>query len=112
MRPMPDDSYPTATSELQASTERIFASHTPAQAAEGKSELQKNQHVQFLARALIQGFPTKYMSQDASQPWLIFWTLQGLSVLEVALDPGNKQRCVCGETLRSAVSELGLGSEL
>lgn len=92
LRPMPDDGYPTETSELQASTERIFASHTPAVAGEDRSELQKNQHVQFLARALIQGFPKKYTSQDASQPWLIFWTLQGLSVLQVALDPGNKQR--------------------
>jgi protein farnesyltransferase subunit beta len=56
--------------------------------------LNKNPHMQFLIRNFIQGFPTKYISQDASQPWLMFWTIQSFSTLQVALDPGNKQRSV------------------
>ncbi|KAH9976081.1 terpenoid cyclases/protein prenyltransferase alpha-alpha toroid [Russula compacta] len=34
------------------------------------------------------------MSQDASQPWLMFWTLQSFSVLQVAIDPDTKQRAI------------------
>jgi hypothetical protein len=45
-------------------------------------------------RNLVQGFPPRYISQDASQPWLMFWTLQSLSALQVAIDPDNKQRCL------------------
>jgi protein farnesyltransferase subunit beta len=97
-RPTPNDSYPTPTSELQAATERVFASYVPT---DKNMVLQKNQHVQFLARFLIQGFPSMYKSQDASQPWLMFWMLQGLSTLQVSLDSGNNQRyalCVFDRT--------------
>lgn len=40
----------------------------------------------------MQGFPARYLSQDASQPWLLFWTLQAFSVMQVSLDVGNRQR--------------------
>ncbi|PPQ69089.1 hypothetical protein CVT24_000133 [Panaeolus cyanescens] len=56
--------------------------------------LHKNSHIQWIARNLIQGFPSRYVSQDASQPWLLFWTLQAFSVLQVGLDPGNRQRAI------------------
>ena len=88
----PNDSYPTPTSILQASTERILASHLPSNTAEADYELKKNTHVQFIARVMLQGFPSKYISQDASQPWLMFWLLESFSILQVGLDPGNKQR--------------------
>jgi len=88
----PNDSYPTPTSILQASTERILASHLPSNTAEADYELKKSTHVQFIARVMLQGFPSKYTSQDASQPWLMFWILESFSILQVGLDPGNKQR--------------------
>jgi len=88
----PNDSYPTPTSILQASTERILASHLPSNTAEADYELKKNMHVQFIARVMLQGFPAKYISQDASQPWLTFWILESFSILQVGLDLGNKQR--------------------
>jgi protein farnesyltransferase subunit beta len=56
--------------------------------------LQRNSHVAFLAKNFIQGFPSKYTSQDASQPWLMYWILQSFSCLQVGLDPGNKQKSV------------------
>ncbi|KAG2063531.1 terpenoid cyclases/Protein prenyltransferase [Suillus decipiens] len=37
-----------------------------------------------------QGFPSRYISQDASQ--LLYWTLQSFSVMGVALDSNNKQK--------------------
>ena len=88
----PNDSYPTPTSTLQASTERILKSHLPINTSEADYELKKNTHVQFIARVMLQGFPSKYISQDASQPWLMFWILESFSILQVGLDPGNKQR--------------------
>ncbi|EIW78087.1 terpenoid cyclases protein prenyltransferase [Coniophora puteana RWD-64-598 SS2] len=62
--------------------------------AGGAPALQRNAHLQFLVRNLTQGFPERYVSQDASQPWLLFWTLQSFSVARVGLDPGNKQRAI------------------
>jgi len=88
----PNDSYPTPTSVLQESTERILASHVPINVSEADFELKRNTHTQFIARAMFQGFPSKYIGQDASQPWLTFWILESFSVLQVGLDPGNKQR--------------------
>lgn len=91
LRPVPMDAFPTPTSASQAETEKVLLEHLPA---EDKADptLQKNAHMQFLIRNLVQGFPARYTSQDASQAWLIYWTLQAFSVLQVGLDPGNKQR--------------------
>ncbi|KJA22447.1 hypothetical protein HYPSUDRAFT_139271 [Hypholoma sublateritium FD-334 SS-4] len=89
------DGFPTSTSRSQAETESVLLEHLPDPASSAATPvLQKNAHMQFLIRNLVQGFPTRYISQDASQPWLLFWTLQAFSVLQVALDPGNKQRCL------------------
>ncbi|XP_006456065.1 hypothetical protein AGABI2DRAFT_210804 [Agaricus bisporus var. bisporus H97] len=43
---------------------------------------------------MMQGFPARYLSQDASQPWLLFWALQSFSALQVGLDPDNRQRSI------------------
>ncbi|KAF8879063.1 terpenoid cyclases/protein prenyltransferase alpha-alpha toroid [Infundibulicybe gibba] len=50
--------------------------------------------MQFLARVFMQGFPIRYTSQDASQPWLLFWTIQSFSLLQVGLDPDSRQRVI------------------
>jgi len=71
--------------------------------------LQKNMHLQFLARNMLQGFPARYMSQDASQPWLLFWTLQSFSVLQTGLDPGNRQRWKC---IECSFQNFGLDDEM
>lgn len=100
IRPTPVDGYPTSTSRLQASTEKdLHLALESALSADNSTDdlgpiLRRNEHVQFLVRNLRQGFPARYVSQDASQPWLIFWTLQGFSVMGVGLDGGNKQRSV------------------
>lgn len=91
----PTDSFPTPTSILQLTTEETLADHI---ASSSPPILQKNDHIQFLLRNLVQGFPSRYISQDASQPWLMFWTVQGFSVLQVGLDPKNKQRWVSRKT--------------
>ena len=96
-RSTPTDGYPTDTSILQADTEDILQAHVPLDGGLGGSGgciLNKKSHLEFLVRNLVQGFPARYVSQDASQPWLMFWTLQSLSALQVAIDPDNKQRCL------------------
>jgi protein farnesyltransferase subunit beta len=100
----PDDGYPTATSKLQRETEESLIRFLPnhpihtGEQEEAKKQkapstfLEKKAHMQFLVKNLMQGFGNRYVSQDASQPWLLFWTLQAFSCLGVALDPDNKQR--------------------
>ena len=92
-RPTTTDGFPTPSSASQAETEAILLQHIPS-SAEPKPILTKQAHMQFLVRNLVQGFPARYVSQDASQPWLLFWTIQSFSALQVGLDPGNKQRYV------------------
>ncbi|KAI0668066.1 terpenoid cyclases/Protein prenyltransferase [Trametes maxima] len=94
--PTPTDGYSTATSTLQETTENLIKSHIPSSGAPA-AELQKRYHFEFLLRNLRQGFPARYVSQDASQPWLIYWTLHGFSLLGAGLDDQTKQRTV--ETL-------------
>ncbi|KAH0835434.1 terpenoid cyclases/protein prenyltransferase alpha-alpha toroid [Lanmaoa asiatica] len=92
-RRSPDDQYLTETSDSQAETESILLKHVPLD-PESPPALQRQQHLQYLVRSLVQGFPSRYLSQDASQPWLLYWTLQSFSVMGVVLDPSNKQRAI------------------
>ncbi|ESK93160.1 farnesyltransferase subunit beta [Moniliophthora roreri MCA 2997] len=94
MSPTPNDSFPTPTSQVQAETEDVLAKHVPLSDETVKPILQRNNHLRFLIRNLTQGFPSRYVSQDASQPWLVFWTLQAFSVLQVGMDPGHKRRAI------------------
>ena len=91
-RPTPTDGYVTETSNLQTSTETVLKTHIPPK---GQAvELQRRLHFEFLLRNLRQGFPERYTSQDASQPWLIYWTLHGFSILGAGLDDQTKKRSV------------------
>ena len=89
--PTPTDGYTTATSTLQTATENLIKTHIPP-AGTSQVELQKRYHFEFLLRNLRQGFPGRYVSQDASQPWLIYWTLHGFSLLGAGLDALTKKR--------------------
>ena len=89
--PTPTDGYGTYTSNLQRETEDIITRHIPPQGT-AHAELQKKLHFEFLLRNLRQGFPERYTSQDASQPWLMYWTLHGFSILGVGLDDQTKKR--------------------
>jgi hypothetical protein len=91
-RPTPIDAYPTETSEVQGETENILQDHVPFGTGSDGYVLNKKGHLELLVRNLVQGFPARYISQDASQPWLMYWTLQSFSALQVAIDPDSKQR--------------------
>ncbi|KAH9850861.1 terpenoid cyclases/Protein prenyltransferase [Lenzites betulinus] len=95
--PTPTDGYGTPTSALQTATENLIASHILPAGTGLQPELQKRFHFEFLLRNLRQGFPERYVSQDASQPWLIYWTLHGFSIFGAGLDDLTKKRSI--ETL-------------
>ncbi|KAF8752851.1 Terpenoid cyclases Protein prenyltransferase [Rhizoctonia solani] len=57
-------------------------------------KLDRPAHARWAYTSLIQGLPGRYTSQDASQPWLIYWALQTLTCLGVQLDPATKQRTI------------------
>lgn len=86
------DSYPSPTSLEQEQVETILEQHRPAD-GQPKPPLQRNVHLQYLVRNFSQGFPPRFVSLDASQPWLNYWTIQSFYILGAALDPQNKQRC-------------------
>ncbi|KAJ7074535.1 terpenoid cyclases/protein prenyltransferase alpha-alpha toroid [Mycena amicta] len=92
MRSVPLDALPTLTSTTQAETEKVLLAHVPND--DKPPTLEKKLHMQFLIRSIVQGFPARYTSQDASQPWLVFWTLQAFSILQVGLDPETKQKAI------------------
>ncbi|EKM50973.1 uncharacterized protein PHACADRAFT_212873 [Phanerochaete carnosa HHB-10118-sp] len=100
IRPAPVDGFPTPTSDLQTTTENIlkarfeYVKASPNDFTADGPVLHRNAHLQFLLRNLIQGFPARYRSQDASQPWLFFWTLQGFSVLGVGMDESTRKRTI------------------
>ncbi|TDL14160.1 hypothetical protein BD410DRAFT_866225 [Rickenella mellea] len=85
------DSFPTATSKEQARVEEILLQHRPPN-DQPKPHLQRPEHLNYLLRNLRQGFPERFISQDCSQTWLVYWTLHSFSLLGVALDPETKQR--------------------
>ncbi|KIK69806.1 hypothetical protein GYMLUDRAFT_34210 [Collybiopsis luxurians FD-317 M1] len=88
-----DDNYPSPTSISQKSTLALLAKPTPSDSSKiSQGILDINSHLGFLGRNLLQGLPARYTSQDASQPWLLFWSLQSLSLLKVELDEGNKKK--------------------
>lgn len=87
------DSYPTSTSNEQHKTETILSAHRPLSNLP-KPTLQKAAHLQWLVRNFSQGLPERFTSQDASQPWLAFWTIESFYLLGAAMDPWNKQRSI------------------
>ncbi|KAJ7827283.1 terpenoid cyclases/Protein prenyltransferase [Mycena leptocephala] len=91
MRPVPTDSFPTSTTSDQAETEKVLLEHLPTDDNNAAPTLQKNAHMQFLIRNIVQGFPARYTSQDASQSWLMYWTLQAFSVLQVGWIPATSR---------------------
>ncbi|KAG9047179.1 CAAX farnesyltransferase (FTase) subunit beta [Tulasnella sp. UAMH 9824] len=94
-RPQPTDGCATETSKSQAETEKsisqlfetIFETQKPI-------TLARNNHLNWLIRFLVQGFPQRYISQDASQPWLLYFLLQSFQTLGIAFDPDTKKKAV------------------
>jgi protein farnesyltransferase subunit beta len=88
------DGFPTHTSDEQIQVENLLSNFKPGKPSSESPTLNKNAHINFLVRMLLKGMPSRHVSQDASQPWILFWVLQSLSIMGVGIDPDNKQRYV------------------
>lgn len=75
----------TATTEVQKETEDIIAKIYDDILENGKMpNLLKNKHARFLQAGLSQ-LPPMFKALDASQPWILYWSLNALNLL--GIDP-------------------------
>ena len=80
------DKLKTASSEVQDETLEVvlpFLEGNPngfPLNAFGIPHLQAEKHIKFLKKALGD-YPPPFAMMDASRPWLVYWSLQGLSAL-------------------------------
>lgn len=91
-RDLGPDGLPSLTSKVQAETETLLQktlAETPK-----PFQLHRMRHFNWLKVLLFQGLPAGYKSQDASQPWLLFWCLQSFQLLGAGLDAQTKQRAI------------------
>ena len=86
------DGYPTVTSNLQDRTVELI--QTSLRDAPKPLQLQRMKHFNWLKSLLFQGLPRAYKSQDASQPWLMYWISQSFHLMGAAFDPATKQRAI------------------
>lgn len=56
------------------------------------AQLKKQVHMQFLVWHLANGFPMRYLCQDATQPLLTSLDSADFSVLQVGMDRVNERR--------------------
>ncbi|PVH95073.1 terpenoid cyclases/Protein prenyltransferase [Periconia macrospinosa] len=80
------DSLTTETSEAQNETLEIILPYLEGNPNDlplnifGIPELQRKKHIAFLQQALGD-YPGAFALLDASRPWLVYWSLQGLSAM-------------------------------
>lgn len=84
-----DDNHPTASSEEQKKVESSIdcffkTARTTVKIEEGFPRLQRERHVAYLMKGLS-NLPQPYQDLDASRPWLCYWILHSLELLEVTL---------------------------
>ena len=104
-RRLQDDGVTTITSEEQQAVEKKIISWMERTSAVGddRVSLWREKHIQFLKRGLVQLSPD-YECLDASRPWLCYWIIHSLSLLDYTLLPAEAQkvveflkRCQCKE---------------
>ncbi|KAG9100007.1 CAAX farnesyltransferase (FTase) subunit beta [Ceratobasidium sp. UAMH 11750] len=93
-KPTPTDGVETATSLTQFDTETAISDLLLVLKDPSDVKLDRNMHARWAYSSIMQGLPGRYTSQDASQPWLLFWALQSLTCLGVQLDDATKQRAI------------------
>lgn len=87
----PDDGHPTISSRMQCETEDLVLKHLMrsrgleeagqfGEHVQGGLTLQRRQHVDFLLTGL-ETLSAGHASLDASRPWLCYWILHSLAIL-------------------------------
>ncbi|KAJ3302960.1 hypothetical protein HDV03_004412 [Kappamyces sp. JEL0829] len=96
------ENFPTPTSKQQQDVEQIILTC----AAQAKSEkLKRASHERFLLAPLTEGLNRWFVTLDASKPWLVYWILQSLDLLDIDMPLDVKERSV--ETLMACQHSEG-----
>ncbi|WVO15378.1 hypothetical protein L204_103035 [Cryptococcus depauperatus] len=110
---LPSNSRPSATFDDQTEVENLISrllqvttdpNSVTLEQGDTSCYLRKTEHMSFLASTFFQ-LPGKYVSLDASRPWLVFWTIHSLDLLGVVLDQDTKDRIV--STILHFLSPIG-----
>ncbi|KAF9951104.1 hypothetical protein BGZ65_006185 [Modicella reniformis] len=106
-----DDDFPTESSELQLETEEsirhAFFPYTQESAMPKPAasiELRRTRHVKYLLGA-IDSLPSFWAALDASKPWLCYWIIHALDLLEHKAPEQLAQRAI--STLSRMQCETG-----
>lgn len=106
----PNEGLITTTSEDQEEVEEVIADiladfkHGGNVIREEGPLLQREDHVAYLQRGL-EGFSRGYAVLDASRPWLVYWTIHSLELLDAPIGPQHQQSCI--ELLKRCQSRTG-----
>lgn len=82
-----DDGFPTATSQEQRDVEmevlRMYGRilNSPNFEPESSIAINREAHIEFLSRGLLEPLKASYVSLEASRPWIAFWILHGLDLM-------------------------------
>ncbi|GAA6010604.1 hypothetical protein JCM10207_007759 [Rhodosporidiobolus poonsookiae] len=96
----------TDTLRSQLETEESISSLLTEHLSSTSSPLlQREQHQAFLARLLRAPLPKAFTGLDASRPWLVYWAVHSLALLDAQLDPASCKRVV--ETLKACQNPDG-----
>lgn len=87
-----DDNFPTDTSNLQKEIEELIISAYEQYNSDDNAKLKRLQHERFLCSSLYEGLNRWFVALDASKPWLIYWILQSLDLLQVDLSSEIKEK--------------------
>jgi protein farnesyltransferase subunit beta len=60
--------------------------------------LDREKHLAYLRKGFLAGFPSSYVSLDASRPWLVYWALHSFDLLGYELSQEERERTV--ETIK------------
>jgi protein farnesyltransferase subunit beta len=80
------DAFSTKTSEVQDQTLEAllpFLEGNPDDFplnSHGLPQLQRQKHIEYLKKSLG-NFPAQFSALDAARPWLVYWSLQGLTAM-------------------------------
>lgn len=69
----------------------------------GVPRLDRERHIRFLHKQLA-GFPAPFVAADASRPWFLYWSLNGLSLLG---EDVSSYRATLIDTARSMQNDTG-----
>ena len=103
----PSDGVPSSdTLRLQHDAEQAI-SHllTDHLAATAPPALHRDTHARYLTKLLTQPLPKHFTGLDASRPWLLYWAIHALALLDGELDRDASRRVV--DTLRRCQNKDG-----